>query len=77
MFQVQRFSTHGAPLPSAGSRRARFPAFTGHYEGATTSRPRIPAPLFFRSRAPRAPPSFVLAEALPADAEVAVGPGTI
>src|SRR5208337_3320626 len=24
----QRFSTHGASLPSAGSRRARFPAFT-------------------------------------------------
>ena len=27
---IQRFSAHGAPLPSAGSRRARFPAFTGH-----------------------------------------------
>src|SRR5262249_19653005 len=32
--------------------------------GATTSRPRKPAPLCFRLQAPRTPPVFVLAEAL-------------
>ena len=61
----QRFSTHGVSLPSAGSRRARFPAFTGTYEDATTSRPRNPAPLWLRLQAPRAPPMFVLAEGAP------------
>ena len=34
------------------------------YEGATTSRPRNPAPSWLRLRVPRAPPLFVLAEAL-------------
>jgi hypothetical protein len=35
-----------------------------YYEGATTSRPRVPGPLWFRLQAPRAPPVFVFAEAL-------------
>src|SRR5271166_144999 len=33
----QRFSTHGASLPSAGSRRARFPAFTGNMKARNRS----------------------------------------
>src|SRR5271166_5472802 len=45
------------------------PRFHRLYEGATTSRPRIPAPLWLRLRAPRAPPLFVLAEALLTDVE--------
>ena len=60
----QRFSARGTPLPSAGSRPARFPVFNGYYEGATTSRTRVPGPLWFRSQAPIAPPVFVVAEAL-------------
>ena len=60
----QWFSTRDASLPSAGSRRARFPVFIGYYEGATTSRSRLPGSLWFRSQAPRAPPVFVVAETL-------------
>ena len=40
------------------------PRLHRYYEGATTSRTRVPAPLWFRSQAPRAPPVFVVAEAL-------------
>jgi len=40
------------------------PRLHRYYEGATTSRPRAPASLWFRSQAPRAPPVFVFAEAL-------------
>src|SRR5271166_6650436 len=36
----------------------------------------FPLPYCVRSRDPRAPPSFVLAEALPTGGEVAAGPGT-
>ena len=53
----QRLSLRGASLPSAGSRRARFPVLIGYYEGATTSRVRVPGPLWIRFQAPRAPPS--------------------
>jgi len=74
---VQRFSTHGAPLPSAGSRRARFPAIKGHIEALRLPARASPLPYFVRSRGPRTPPSFVLAEALPTGLEEAVGPGTI
>ena len=73
----QRFSTHGAFLPSVGSQRARFPVFVG-----TMKALRLPAranlvgtlkhgyagPLWFRLQAPRAPPVFVFAEALPTSA---------
>jgi hypothetical protein len=45
------------------------PRLRRYYEGATTSRPRIPGPLWFRSQAPHAPPVFVLAEALPLGVE--------
>ena len=40
------------------------PRLQRYYEGATTSRSRVPRPLLFRSKAPRAPPVFVVAEAL-------------
>ena len=40
-----------------------------YYEGATTSRSRAPGPLWFRFQAPRAPPQFVIAKALPSSAE--------
>ena len=60
----QRFSAPGAPLPSGGSRRARFPAVAG-----TMKALRLPTPasrlLLVRDRVPRGPPRFVLAEALP------------
>jgi len=42
-----------------------------YYEGATTSRLRVPGPLWFRFRVPRTPPLFVFAMALPMGAEVA------
>ena len=74
----QRFSTHGASLPSVGSRRARFPVFIGYYEGATTSRSREPGPLWFRSQAPRAPPVFVYRRSAPDEREgLLVRPGTL
>jgi len=66
----QRFSTRDASLPCAGSRRARFPVVIGTI-GATTSRPRKPGPLCFRFQAPRAPPVFVFAKALPVSSEEA------
>src|SRR5271167_15955 len=40
------------------------PRLHQYYEGATTSRPREPGPLWFRFQAPRAPPVFVFAVAL-------------
>jgi hypothetical protein len=40
------------------------PRLRRYYEGATTSRSRIPGPLWFRSQAPRMPPVFVVAAAL-------------
>jgi hypothetical protein len=45
------------------------PRHRRYYEGATTSRSRTPAPLWFRLQAPHAPPVFVFAEALPISAE--------
>jgi len=45
------------------------PRLHRYYEGATTSRSREPGSLWLRFQAPRAPPSFVLAEALLASAE--------
>src|SRR5271166_654493 len=71
----QRFSPHGASLPSAGSRRARFPAFTGNMKALRLPARAFPLPYVFGHRVPRAPPSFVLAEALPTGGEVAAGPG--
>src|SRR5271166_48186 len=43
----QRFSTHGASLPSAGSRRARFPAFTGNMKALRLPARAIPLPYGF------------------------------
>ena len=40
------------------------PRLRRYYEGATTSRSRAPASLWFRSQVPHAPPVFVFAEAL-------------
>jgi hypothetical protein len=65
----QRFSTHGASLPSVGSRRARFPVFIG-----TMKALRLPAranlvPYGF-GRRPHAPLLFsCIAEALLTSAE--------
>ena len=53
------------------------PRHLRYYEGATTSRSREPAPLWFRFRAPRAPPVFVLAEALLMGAEGLIRPGAL
>ena len=44
---VQRFSTHGAPLSSAGSRRARFPAIKGHTEALRLPARAFPLPYGF------------------------------
>jgi hypothetical protein len=60
----QRFSTHGASLSSIGSRRARFPDFTG-----TMKALRLPAranlvPYGFGCRPHALPPVFVFAIAL-------------
>jgi hypothetical protein len=52
----QRFSTRGAPLPSAGSRRARFPDFAGTMRALRLPARASPLPYFVRSRGPRAPP---------------------
>ncbi len=52
-------------LPSLGRVPVSpVPRLQRYYEGATTSRPRDPGPLWFRFRAPRVPPVFVFAEAL-------------
>ena len=68
-------SPHGAPLSSSGSRRARFPAFSG-----TTRALRLPARAFlvpygFGPRLHLLPPMFVLAEALPVWRRTTTGPG--
>src|SRR5271169_1493990 len=57
---------YSAPHPSAGGTLTLLihALPSAHYEGATTSRPRKPGPLWFRFQAPRAPPVFVSAEAL-------------
>jgi len=52
----QRLSTRGAPLPSAGSRRARFPDFAGTMRALRLPARASPLPYFVRSRGPRAPP---------------------
>jgi hypothetical protein len=70
-------SPHGASLSSRGSRRARFPAFSG-----TTKALRLPArvcprSLWLRSKAPHASPIFVLAAALPGWRRTTVGPGVL
>src|SRR6266496_1575185 len=65
------------PFPPAGSRRARFPRSQRYYEGATTSHPRIHGHLLVRSRCPRDPPAFVLAQSAPGRAEVSSGPGPL
>ncbi len=73
----QRFSTHGAPLPSVGSRRARFPVFIG-----TMKALRLPAranlvPYGF-GRRPHAPLLFsCIAEALLTARRALVRPGTL
>ncbi len=43
----QRFSPHGASLPSAGSRRARVPAFTGNMKALQLPARAIPLPYGF------------------------------
>ena len=53
------------PPSLAGSRRARFPVFIGTMKALRLPVRAIPGPLWFPFRAPRAPPVFVLAEALP------------
>ena len=62
------FQVNGSLLMALPSLRrvpaSPVPRFHRYYEGATTSRSRNPAPLWLRLRAPRAPPLFVLAEAL-------------
>ena len=60
----QRFSAPGASLPSDGSRSARFPAVASTMKALRLPTPH-PCPLLVRGRAPRGPPRFVLAEALP------------
>jgi hypothetical protein len=67
----QRVSTRGVPLPSAGSRRARFPDVVSTMEAL-----RLPArvclvPYGFGSRLHVFLLSFVLAEALPLSVEAA------
>ncbi len=57
----QRFSTHGASLLSTGSRRARFPVFTGHMKALRLPARASPVAFLFRVRGPRDPPLFVLA----------------
>ena len=74
---VQRFSTLMRPFFLRRVPSSAVPRHQRSYRGATTSRSHPPSLLWLRSRGPRAPPAFVLAEALPAGAEVAVGPGTI
>ena len=67
----QRFSPRGVSLPSVGSRRTRFPVFTG-----TTKALRLPVrarlfPYGFGCRFHALPPLFVFAEALLTVGEVA------
>src|SRR5215210_3241640 len=51
------------------------PRVQRYYEGATTSRARVPRPLWLRSWAPHASPCFVLAVALPRWRKTTIGPG--
>jgi hypothetical protein len=60
----QRFSTHGAPLPSAGSRRARFPAFPGHMRALRLPARAAGSLILFGRRSHALLHLFVLAEAL-------------
>ena len=70
----QQFSTHGASLPSAGSRRARFPDFTSTMRALR--RPvRHTRSLMASVPGPTAPSVFVLATGAPDRAEVPIGPG--
>ena len=57
----QRFSSRGAPLPSRGSRRARFPAVSGTIKALRLPACASPVAYLFRFRGPRDPPLFVLA----------------
>ena len=67
--------SHGASLPSFGSRRARFPALSGTMK-ALRLPIRVPAVTYlFRSRRPRDPPSFVSRLGAPGRAEVSSRPG--
>ena len=57
-------------FPSLGRVPASpVPRLQRYYGGATTSRPRGPGRLWFRFRAPRVPPVFVFAKALPTGTE--------
>ena len=60
----QRFSTRGASLPSAGSRRARFPDFTGIMKALRLPARANPLPYGFGCRPHARLLVFVLAEAL-------------
>ena len=68
-------SPRGASLPSLGSRRARFPALCGTMKALRLPIRVSTVAYLFRFRSPRAPPSFVLASALPDGSEVPSGPG--
>jgi hypothetical protein len=61
----QRVSTTDAPLPSAGSRRARFPAFKGHMRALRLPARASGSLILFGRRSHALLPSFVLAAALP------------
>ena len=65
----QRFSTHGASLPSVGSRRARFPVFTGTMKALRLPARAFPVPYGFGRRPHALLSVFVLAEALLTGAE--------
>ena len=67
----QRVSTRGASLPSAGSRRARFPDVISTMETLRLPARAHPVPYGFGSRLHVFLLSFVLAEALPVSVEVA------
>src|SRR5271156_1130111 len=60
----QRLSTQCRPPSLDRVPASPVPRLHQYYEGATTSRPREPGPLWFRFQAPRAPPVFVFAVAL-------------
>jgi hypothetical protein len=60
----QRFSAQWRPPSLDRVPASPVPRLHRYYEGATTSRPREPGPLWFRFQAPRAPPVFVFAAAL-------------
>ena len=57
----QRFSPRGALLPSAGSRRARFPVLISTMKALRLPARASPVAYLFRFRGPRDPPLFVLA----------------